>query len=314
MKQRTLTLASAGHTPIIHKPKVGTAQLLSRTGPALDVSDNVTFAEHIIRFAAGDRLLVYTDGAFGFDQAAGPFRVSRWIAMPHAEGREFVSAVAREITELRARGHDDEIDDVTVLLLEAVAGDSVFDNGDDAGAELARAPRTARSPIIYYGESEAAWFLALRERATWLHSDVFYEAAHAIIQEHHALFIDLSQCGYLDSTMLGTVHELVSTGQVQVCGVSPAVRALFDELKMDTVIANISDVTPPVDLLPLAADRLPAASKARMLSAHEALAGLNDDNRSRFKDVVEELRGAGEQGKQGKQGVQGVQGVQGKQR
>ena len=107
------------------------------------------------------------------------------------------------------------------------------------------------------------------------------------------LVVDLSGCEYLDSTFLGTVHELVARGNVAVTGVTPAVRALFEELSMEQVLAAIRERHSP-RARALRAEHggaTPRRGASRILHAHEALSGLSDRNRAEFREVVESLRG-----------------------
>jgi hypothetical protein len=95
----------------------------------------------------------------------------------------------------------------------------------------------------------------------------------------------------MDSTCLGTVHELVARGGVVVAGVTPAVRALFEELSMEQVLAAIRDDVPAApELYTLGAGGEQAGVQKRILKAHEALSALSERNREEFKDVVESLR------------------------
>jgi anti-anti-sigma regulatory factor len=148
------------------------------------------------------------------------------------------------------------------------------------------------SQVVFYGETENAVYLALRCRATWMHCDAFHETAQAVLDEGHALVLDLSDCEFLDSTFLGTVHELVARGGVVVTGVTPAVRALFEELSMEQVLAHIrEDVPAAPELYALGSASNPAAMRKRVLHAHEALSELSERNREEFRGVVESLGG-----------------------
>ena len=100
----------------------------------------------------------------------------------------------------------------------------------------------------------------------------------------------------MDSTCLGTVHELVARGGVVLAGVTPAVRALFEELSMQQVLAAIrEDIPAAPELYALGTGGDLAAVQKRILQAHEALSALSERNREEFKEVVESLRG--EQGR-----------------
>jgi serine phosphatase RsbU (regulator of sigma subunit) len=285
-----LRLASAGHPPMLHQPSGGKARLIRRTGPALGLSAEARFYEERCQLAAGDRLLLYTDGLSGTDDAAATARLCAVLESGAAGPIEIIEAVQAGHTNGIAA---DEIDDVTLLLLDAAPGSSWCDNGALGDRGALRLPVDTRQPVVFHGESDEAWFLTLRGRATWLHSDAFYEAGCSMLEEHHALVIDLADCDYLDSTALGTVHELVGLGRVQVQGVQPTVRSLFEELSMRKVLGHISDSPMPrPELYPLTAPSAAASGSLRVLRAHEALASLDSSNRDRFQTVLEAMRGS----------------------
>jgi len=79
---------------------------------------------------------------------------------------------------------------------------------------------------------------------------------------------------------------------VSLAGVTPAVRALFEELSMTQVLAAIRDDGPAAPALyALGTPDVQAAVQQRILQAHEALSALSERNREEFKEVVESLRG-----------------------
>jgi hypothetical protein len=110
--------------------------------------------------------------------------------------------------------------------------------------------------------------------------------------------IDLASCTYLDSTLLGTLHDIVThadaAAPVRIHGVRPEIRKLFDELAMQPVIDHIAaaDRPAPHAMRPLdGTAESPDASRARILHAHELLLTLSEHNRSEFQAVVDALRG-----------------------
>lgn len=283
----SVTLASAGHPPVLHVREGRETRLIRRTGPALGLALDARFQEERLQLAPGDRMLLYTDGLLPSGTEQELERLKRVLSMPLSGAQEMLG-------ELRGgAAADPDPDDVTLLLIDAHAGLSSFDNGaaspNLAGSGAAR----PGGEVVFYGETEDAVHLALRGRATWMHCDAFYETARAVLEEGRPLVLDLSGCDYLDSTCLGTVHELVGRGRVVLAGVTPAVRALFEELSMDRVLAGIrEDITAVPELYALSTRHDdPAAWRERILHAHEALSGLSEHNREEFRGVVESLRG-----------------------
>jgi anti-anti-sigma regulatory factor len=145
--------------------------------------------------------------------------------------------------------------------------------------------------VVFCGEADHAAYMALRGRATWMHCDAFHETALTVLDGGRPLVLELSACEYMDSTCLGTVHELVARGSVSLAGVTPAVRGLFEELSMQQVLAAIREDLPAVpELHPLGTVNEQGTPHERILRAHEALSELSERNREEFRDVVESLR------------------------
>lgn len=282
----SLTLASAGHPPVLHARDGQPTLLVRRTGPALGLAPDAHFQQERLQLLAGDRILLYTDGLLPSGSERDLDLLQQVLASPVASAQEV-------ITRLHAGAPAGaERDDVTILLIDAHAGASWFDNGAGMPEATASGAPRPESDVVFYGESDHAAHLALRGRATWLHCDAFHETALAVLDGGRPLVLDLSACEYMDSTCLGTVHELVARGGVVLTGVTPAVRALFEELSMAQVLAAIREHGPAAPpLYALGTGDVRAAVQQRILQAHEALSALSERNREEFKEVVESLRG-----------------------
>jgi hypothetical protein len=112
------------------------------------------------------------------------------------------------------------------------------------------------------------------------------------------LLLDLTKCTQLDSTFLGTIHQLCRLAEdaaveFRLQGVGESVEALFHELGMFAVMDHIVPTMLP---LPNEMDPVPAAELDKtarallLLRAHEGLAALSDSNRVEFGPVIEQLR------------------------
>lgn len=80
---------------------------------------------------------------------------------------------------------------------------------------------------------------------------------------------------------------------VSLHGVSESILAELTELGMKQVIQHIDPqrMALPVEMLPLQQfQRDDSADYLRLLSAHEALAGLNEENQALFLHLIEGLR------------------------
>ncbi len=286
-----MTIASAGHPPALHVRAGGEMQLIQKTGPALGLAADAVFEEEHIQLEADDRFVLYTDGLFDTDQSSSISQLHHILSRRSAGAAD----VLRELTGIAAdpddATDDEDRDDVTILLLDVHAGPSLFDNGAAESSERVRRPGAPARDVVFYGEGDDASFLALRGRAIWTACDALYETAKGLLERGYPLVLDLSECDYLDSTCLGTIHELVSRGGVQVQGVKPEVSALFEELSMDRVLASIGEPRVLPEMSPLGAPPVSEATgPLRILRAHEALAALSVRNKEKFQDVVDALR------------------------
>jgi len=282
----SLTLASAGHPPVLHARDGRETRLIRRTGPALGLAPDAHFRQERLQLLAGDRILLYTDGLLPSGSERELELLQQVLAKPLSSAQE----VMAHLHGGAPAGADR--DDVTILLIDAHAGASWFDNGAELPAAAASSAPRPEGEVAFYGETDNAAYLTLRGRATWMHCDAFHETALAVLDGGRPLVLDLSGCEYMDSTCLGTVHELVARGGAVLAEVTPAVRALFEELSMQQVLAAIrEDIPAAPELFALGTGSGQAAVQTRILRAHEALCALSERNREEFKGVVESLRG-----------------------
>ena len=172
----SLTLASAGHPPVLHAREGRETRLIRRTGPALGLAPDAQFRQEHLQLAAGDRILLYTDGLIPSGTQQELERVERVLSKPRSSAHEAMA----QLHDGAAAGADR--DDVTMLLIDAHAGISWFDNG----AEVPVAAASVAAPpdgVVFYGETENAAYLALRCRATWMQCDAFHETARAVLEQ-----------------------------------------------------------------------------------------------------------------------------------
>ena len=296
LERGDVEVAGAGHPPVLVCSSSGEIRHLLRTGPALGlVSDAHYGAEHV-HLDPGDRLLLFTDGlvhAFGEGEAWPSFH--RMLGA-RRNGHGLLDELLEHLGDGEGHGKGHERDDVTAVLLEASAGPSSFDN--QATADPHRSPALVRQSALWYGEAGDRCFLEVRGRGTWAEADAFHEIASGMLEAGRTLVIALPGCRSLDSTFLGTMHELVSSagstdGRLELRGVPPSVRAEFEELGMEGVLAAIHDGSCPVpqEMQPLSSGPPGGrATQLRVLRAHEALAGLSTGNQGKFHKVVEAVR------------------------
>ncbi len=141
-------------------------------------------------------------------------------------------------------------------------------------------------------------FLVLEGWITWLCGETLFNAAMPLIEAHKRLVIDLSRCKHMDSTMLGTLHELIQEADqlgsaVVLQNVGERQLADFEELSMSAALNHIVSESLPVPekLTPLEMRSTSiAGQQRRLLKAHEALGKLSAANREQFGLLTETLR------------------------
>jgi len=156
-------------------------------------------------------------------------------------------------------------------------------------------PDTDPQPVLWSARTDAGLQLEVRGRGTWNDSDTFLRLARSAADEGQKIDVGLGECEYLDSTFLGTLHELVCrcpAGEVCIHDPSAAIRALFDELGLEQVLECVDThaVTPLEELTPVPPASSARESQLRLLRAHETLASLSEGNRRKFLAAVEALR------------------------
>lgn len=283
-----ITIASAGHPPLVHVRASGDVELIRKTGPALGLTKDAEFGETKIHLETNDRMFLFTDGLLDADPSHSI------DALRPLLGRRDLSAeeVIEELVPANREGRPvEERDDITLLILDVHAGPSHFDNGELVSIRAARRPVMPSTDVLFYGEDDDVHFLGIRGRATWIHCDALFETSRRLLDTDRPVVLDLSECEYLDSTCLGTIHEIVSWDDLTLQNVQPAVRQLFEELTMKHVLENIGPGRPVPDMHPLATPpSTDTSGPLRILRAHEALAALSVRNREKFQEVVEALR------------------------
>lgn len=311
LRAGTVRIASAGHPPAYFRRADGLAQMLERTGPALGIEPDATYTEHRLEVSEGDRLLLFTDGLIEALPAARPDDPDPHYAQLRGVLSNALTEQEQTAGEVRLRtlfdgalarfqhlGQAEARDDVTLLLTEFKAGASTFDNREPEPGPSAEVTAASGPAVVWVGATEREQCFALRGRALWTTSDVFFRAAAAAVDAGRRVVVDLTDCEYLDSTFLGTIHELVLRGgdpdQVTLVGAGEELLALFEELGMGRVLAaHAGDEEPPaVELEPHVADSASVSrvSQERLLRAHELLSSLSESNRAQFAPVVSALR------------------------
>jgi len=282
---RTATIASAGHPPGILLRSSGVDRHLEKTGPALGLALDASYEEHRISLADGDRLLLYTDGLIG---AMGERTASLDSTLAAAaSGAEDGARVVDHLRRWSARGDDD----MTILLLTASGGASTVD-ADQAKTSCA----VPDDCPLSVGSADGTTWVVVRGRATWKDAAVLRDTCVEALDAGRGVVVDLASCTMLDSTILGTLHELVARREPRppLClqGAGKDIRVLFAELAMTRVLCAVAphDRPAPRAMVELHG-RTDATTHGVVLHAHELLAELSASNSKQFQPVIDALRG-----------------------
>lgn len=288
LRTRELELASAGHPPLVLHRASGQTEGLTHTGPALGLSERAAYTEHKRVLEPEDRLLLYSDGLL----------VGGRTAEDLASALQQSAGVAADALQLLVAplGEDD---DVTALLLSMTDEPSHLENGERVPQGQADALPAATDAELLCGTVGETDVLCLGGSLQWTHSGAFLEACVSRIGVGTPVTLDLALCTHMDSTFLGTVHEVVTravdagvTIHLQQAG--SVLRKAFEELSMELVLEHVGPVITPIPTRMTAVPVLPPdveLSSHRVLEAHVALAALTKENAAEFADVVRALRG-----------------------
>lgn len=300
-KTKELSIANAGHPPVVLLRATGAIETVKSPGPALGLVADAHYEERTVTLAANDLVLMYTDGVLDLDKAQrlsvdGLVEKLREHIGSTQPLQDFVHGFNRDHSQ-------DDADDVTLLMIEFCEGRNRFDNQFDSvyshdevvDQELTENQNSAR---IEFASTETSIFLVFFGRVTWIQGEPVTVSLYEALQERKVIIVDLSSCEYLDSAMLGTLHETAQEYSTRgltliVQGVTKNIYDEFVELGMIDVVGFV--VT---DKQPLPAERTTLVSSNHdlhatqqwLLRAHEVLASLNDANQEEFKNVIQELR------------------------
>ncbi len=290
-----MQIASGGHPPLLLRRHDDSLERILHTGPALGLYRQAVFVEQELELAKGDRLLLHTDGLYGCIDPGGTMpeeAVAQALRGAHANGAELL----QELFEGAGAVPEPE-DDVTLVVLDATRGPSSVDNGLPVMAPASKSKASRRMELLV-GEEVGRTTLCLRGRGDWSQSAIFHERCVSAIDSGRAVMVDLTLCQHLDSTFLGTIHELAERAdrvdlEFRLQGVMPPVERLLLELGMEAVMDHVVPVLLPLprQMLPLSGGEEDAHTRAvRLLRAHESLASLSDRNLREFDPLLEVLR------------------------
>jgi anti-anti-sigma regulatory factor len=297
-QRRTATIASAGHPPLLLHRSSGALERVFHTGPALGLYPEAQYTHQEVVLEAGDRMLFYSDGLYDSlarDAGSPTEAIATTLEQETGHGLEVLQRLLAASQAPASPADEAPEDDLTLLMLDVTPGDSQLDNGR-LGPFPALAPASASFEILVGSDSRRTTF-SIQGRADWALSAAFHAQCVAALEAGRAVSIDMTLCQHLDSTFLGTIHELSERAEqgdleLRLQGVMPPVEELFAELGMKRVMERIvACMLPlPTQMEPLVCEPDARSRALRMLRAHESLAGLSDRNRQEFDPLLELLR------------------------
>jgi serine phosphatase RsbU (regulator of sigma subunit)/anti-anti-sigma regulatory factor len=292
-----LLVASGGHPPLLLRRAKGTIETIVKTGPALGLAEDAVYTVWSTHLDRNDRLLLYTDGITGPGTAGQPPNHRTMLALlseSPGEPQELLRCI-RERT-FGCNGGGEREDDVTLVLVTAGGTGGTLNHESAAAAPTPAS--LVHSGRILAGSNDRSTFFRFEDRCGWTLAAAFHDTCRDEIAAGKHIVLDFAGCTFLDSTMLGTIHEALAHGQKSgtsftLQALPSEIRDLFEELAMESVLRAIADPPQPVppDMIPLMS--LPTPSnrvRRRITQAHEAIAAINDHNREKFRDVLTQLR------------------------
>jgi sigma-B regulation protein RsbU (phosphoserine phosphatase) len=289
-----LQMASAGHPAILVRRRGGGVERFLHSGPALALYPDAAFTQYETTLEPGDRLLLHTDGVYEHLVGEAADDEERLAAL--LEGDTAAAGPLERI--LRGMGDAPGEDDLTVVVLDATPGASALDNGAPLTAPAPPAPALPTRNDVLIGSAGDRAAVCIRGRGDWTQSAAYYHECSRAFDADRPVMLDLTLCQHLDSTFLGTIHELAERAErehleYRVQGVMPPVEKLFVELGMKAVLERmVATLLPLPKGMRLLADASPdpRTRALRVLRAHERLARLSEQNAREFDPLIEQLR------------------------
>lgn len=156
------------------------------------------------------------------------------------------------------------------------------------------------SDLLEVAETATTGYVKVHGHATFQQAGDLRDFVHAqLAARHSGVLVDLDNCSSVDSTFVGTLTSLTmkyrrtGLGCLKLFNVRPRVREVLATLGLTRVLEICDDAgnAAAANYSVLATAPRSKIDIARlMLTAHETLAQLNEQNAVEFKNVVDYLR------------------------
>ena len=298
-----LTIANAGHPPVLCIRASGEVELVKSPGPALGLYPDAVFEERTLTLNDGDNVLLYTDGLFSLDEDESIRMEAIASKLQQLKGQDNI--LNSLVGELQKGATTEEQDDITMLLIDGRDGENQFENQFESltqsrtiGSMTGKENNGLPVPHIEIAQAETTTFLVFVGRVSWVQGKPVAQSIRNAVRKKHDIVVDLSACAYLDSAMLGTLHETahecsLNNLKLTIQGSTKPIYDTFVELGMYDVLGFVisGKLQVPADRSRLSDEDIDMMAQQRwLLRAHEALASLNTANEEEFRHVIEELR------------------------
>ena len=239
---RQMTVASAGHPPLLLIHAGGAIEWLDHGGPALGLVPDAQFEQQKIDLQPGDRIFFYTDGLRDHSHSSPKSimdQIPGILAEKKSPGHDLLNRILALTTNLPDKAHQE--DDITRVLLEVTDAPSSPDNGMPKPADEVRDLLSSQTGKVLIGSSPEGTVITIQGRMTWTLCPAFLEHCRQEVDLKHPLILEMSLCAYLDSTSLGTLQEVTDLADqggtpLRILGMLPDVKKLFEELEMRRVL------------------------------------------------------------------------------
>jgi serine phosphatase RsbU (regulator of sigma subunit)/anti-anti-sigma regulatory factor len=310
-KTGSVVCASAGHPPPLLVNDKGRGRPLKACGPVLGIESPGEFETETLTLSEGDFILFYSDGLSESRNRVGAELTETGlldlISERHGQtSREVGECLEEKMAEYLA-GLTPADDTSFIVASRSTREDRVESRQVNTSGELEDSVKVVlpheirRTAPGAPGRVEGATddercVIRLSGLGSWRQApalrDLIQEAMKTRVESIH---LDVSDCQALDSTMLGLLYQIAP----RIVLGSPS-RRVRDQLRELGILNRftISDSVPP---FPLRRMNVGGAVSREdysdlMISAHESLMGVSDDNRERFSPIVEGIRKSRNQG------------------
>ena len=302
-QQSKLTITNAGHPPVLYIRASGEVELIKTPGPALGLYPDAVFAERTLTLSEGDNILLYTDGLFSLDEDEAIRMEAIASKLQVLKGQDNILNAL--VSELQNGATTAEQDDITMLMIDVREGENQFENQFEsltdnriASSRAGKENNGQPAPHIEIAQDETTTYLIFVGKVTWIQGKPVAQSIRDAVRKKRNIVVDLNACDYLDSAMLGTLHEMAhecthNSLKLTIQGSSKPIYDAFVELGMYDVLGFVitGRVSLPTNRSRLSDEDMDMMAQQRwLLRVHEALASLNTANEDEFRHVIDELR------------------------